>query len=108
MLEIVFDAFVYVLALYGLITLIKGLLWKNEGKVKSVRTSYKLILTVKNQEDSIEGIIRSIFRDEMFRAKDTNASVVVIDKGSTDETVKILKKLQDIYENLEVIQDQDS
>ncbi len=105
MLAMLFEALVYVMALYGLITAIGNLIDSLALRVRLGKTSYKLVLSVKNQEETIEGIIRSIFEDELFRDKDTHTKVVVIDKGSTDETLKILHKLQEDYENLEVIAD---
>lgn len=105
MLKIIFESFMYVMALYGFVTVIGNLIDSLSRRVKMDKASYQLVISVKNQEQTIEGIIRGIFEDELFRNKDSNVKVVVIDKGSTDETIKILKKLQKDYENLEVIED---
>lgn len=105
MLRIIFESFIYVMALYGFFTAVGNLIDSLSKRVRIDKASYKLVISVKNQEQTIEGIIRGIFEDELFRDKDSNSKVVVIDKGSTDETIKILKKLQQDYENLEVVEE---
>lgn len=107
MLRMVFEAFVYVMALYGFITIVENMIDSLAKKARVNKTSYKLVLSVKNQQESIEGVIREIFGDELFNDKNLNTRVIVIDKGSTDETVKILRKLQEDYENLEVIEEEE-
>jgi len=105
MLARVIEALIYVLALYGLVNIVEAVLNYFSQSSHFRKQKYELVLTVKNQQDNIEGVIRTIFEDELFRRSGPECKVVVIDKGSEDETVKILERLAREYENLEVIVD---
>ena len=62
---------------------------------KELRPTYS-VLTVKNKEESIEGIVRSIAWQIMTNP-DTLRELVVLDLGSQDQTFLILKKLSQEY-----------
>lgn len=97
------EVIMFVLAIYGCICLINDFIDYIVNSYRFRKQKYELILTVKNQEDNIEGVIHSIFKDELFKNSGPDCKVVVIDKGSDDDTVKILRKLACQYENLEVV-----
>lgn len=105
MLFKLFEALVYVLALYGLLNIVGNFLDSLIKDVRFTKTNYNLVLSVKNQQDNIEAVIRAIFEDELFRRGTPDCKVVVIDKGSSDETLPILKKLQKEFTNLEVVEE---
>lgn len=94
-----------VMALYGCICLISAFIGYIFSRTSHTKQKYELILTVKNQQDNIEDVIRSIFRDELFKNSGPDCKVKVIDKGSDDDTIKILNKLAREYENLEVVEE---
>ena len=97
------EVIILVLALYGCACLIGAFIDYLLNGSRYKKQKYKLILTVKNQQDNIEDVIHSIFKDELFKNSGPECKVVVIDKGSDDDTVDILRKLACQYENLEVI-----
>lgn len=79
------------------VTLFKSLKYHNESK--KIKPPYA-VLSVKNCEDSIEGVIRLIVRQLKTQSQScTNCieSLVIIDLGSDDETHSILEKLANEY-----------
>lgn len=64
-----------------------------------------VILVTKNQEETIEGIIRSIAWNLINRCKDqcTITDIIIFDTGSTDDTLFILEKLSKEYEFLHLM-----
>ncbi len=63
------------------------------------------VITVKNSEDCIEGVIHSIIK-EMKTTRDvfSPSGIVVVDLGSCDSTVQILEKLTSKYEYIYILQ----
>lgn len=63
----------------------------DDGRSKRVSYGkYTFILLVFNQEDRIEGLIRELRR---MRCRYPAFELLVVDKGSTDRTVKVLEQL---------------
>lgn len=62
---------------------------------KELRPTYS-VLTVKNKEDSIEGIVRSIAWQIMTNS-DALKELIILDLDSQDQTFFILKKLAKEY-----------
>ena len=58
---------------------------------------------LKDQEESVEGIVRSMFSESLVRKVINSGKVTVLDMGSKDDTWKILNKLGTLYEQLELI-----
>jgi glycosyltransferase involved in cell wall biosynthesis len=67
------------------------------------KRSAKLVLIVKDQEESIEGIVKNIAACELIKKAMTDGELTVIDTGSTDRTVDILRKLEKDYEFIKVM-----
>jgi hypothetical protein len=103
MTTVMFDVFVYILALYGAVYLVIGFVDSIRKRFKNENKSIKFILLVKNQEGCIEGIIRDIFIGNSLGGLITQDSFTVLDMGSTDETLKILEKLKRDYQYLNVL-----
>ena len=102
MLEIFLNGVVWVLAIYGLIEIIKTIIYiitytdlKSDG--------IYLIVAAKNQEEKIEGFLRSIiFR--LFYEKDISIkNIIVADLDSSDKTMEIVEKLHNDYEYIQPI-----
>ena len=101
MIDFILHVIFLTLALYGLFELIKNIIYlytytnlKSEG--------IYIIVAVKNQEDKIEGFMRSFLFKILYGKEDYLKNVIVTDLRSTDNTKEILKKLSDDYEILKV------
>lgn len=57
-----------------------------------------IVMFVGNQEDSVEGIVRSAAWNEKSQNGGDCRDIVVVDLGSEDETFEILMRLQNEYE----------
>ena len=101
MIDFILHVIFWTLALYGLFEIIKNIIYlytytnlKSEG--------IYIIVAVKNQEDKIEGFMRSFLFKILYGKEDYLKNVIVTDLRSTDNTKEILKKLSDDYEILKV------
>ncbi|MGI6776729.1 MAG: glycosyltransferase [Acetivibrionales bacterium] len=103
MLESVVQFVVFFLAIYGVFTLIMGLKGLITQKIDIEDYKTKLVIMVKDQEETIEGIIRTIFMESFLRKVLSNDKLIVIDMGSKDKTREILEKLKREYEYIEVL-----
>jgi len=86
----------WIFALFGLWSLISNIL-------ESVYTTnyegcFDVILTVCNQENTIESLIRQLSRIDMIR------KIRVIDNNSTDNTLRIIKEISK-YNSCVVLED---
>lgn len=90
----ILEVFVWVLALYGLLEIVKDLI--NISKINDIeKKGIKHLMFVKNQEENIEGYLRTYLLKRVVDNKIYNDDVLVIDLESTDNTKKILKKLEE-------------
>ena len=101
MIDFILHVIFWTLALYGLFELIKNIMYlytytnlKSEG--------IYIIIAVKNQEDKIEGFMRSFLFKILYGKEDCLKNVIVTDLRSTDNTKEILKKLSDDYDIIKV------
>ena len=101
MIDFILHVIFWTLALYGLFELIKNIIYlytytnlKSEG--------IYIIVAVKNQEDKIEGFMRSFLFKILYGKEDSLKNIIVTDLRSTDNTKEILKRLSDDYEILKV------
>ena len=92
--NLIFNTIFWTLAFYGLFEIVKNILYtatythlKSEG--------IYLILAVKNQEDKVEGIIRSILFRIIYGKDEFLKSIIVSDLKSKDSTKEILKKISE-------------
>ncbi|MCX7749817.1 MAG: hypothetical protein N2645_23455 [Clostridia bacterium] len=93
------------LATYGAIYLLYSVLHSIYHRIKAQSSNIKLVLIVKDQEDTIEGIMREILGNETSRSLVHSKNFVVLDMGSKDETLSILKKFQRDYDYLHIIEE---
>ena len=101
MLEFILNTVFWTLALYGLFEIIKTIIYI------STYTKFKadgiyLIIAVKNQEERIEGFLRSSLFKILYGKEDYVKNIIVADLRSTDKTKEIARKLSDDYECLKV------
>ena len=102
MLEFLFNTIFWKLAFYGLFELIKNIIYI------STYTKFKtdgiyLILAVKNQEDRLEGFLRSMVFKILYGKEEYIKNIIVADLKSEDKTKEIAKKLEKDYEMIKVL-----
>ncbi len=101
MLEFVFNTIFWTLALYGFFEIIKNIIYIfTYTKMKA--DGIYVILAVKNQEEKIEGFLRSILFKILYGREEYLKNVIVADLESTDNTKEIAKKMAKDYEVLKV------
>ena len=94
---------IWILAIYGLIEITMAIFNSITLVNNSINDMY-ILIAVKNQEDSIEGIIRSIiFKNIYNKNEGLFNNIIIADMGSTDSTLEILKKLTEEYAFLKVV-----
>lgn len=102
MVNFIFNGLFWILALYGLIEIIKTIYYTiYYTKLKS--DGIYFIIATKNQEDKIEIFMRSILFKLIYSGKeDAIKNFVVTDLGSKDKTKEILEKLQEEYKFMKI------
>ena len=61
-----------------------------------------MIIAVKNQENKIEGFLRSFLFRIIYGKEEFVKDIIITDLDSSDETPTILKKLQKEYDELKI------
>lgn len=101
MLEFFVKTAFWTLALYGLFEIIKNIIYIiTYTKFKS--DGIYIIVAVKNQENKIEGFLRSILFKILYGREEYLKSIIVADLQSTDNTKEIVKKLTSEYDCLKL------
>ncbi len=101
MWNFILNGIFWVLALYGLFEIIKNIIYIcTYTNLKS--NGIYVIIATKNQENRIEGFLRTLLFRIMYGKEDCVKQVIVTDLNSTDDTMKILNKLSKDYDNIKV------
>ena len=91
-MEFILNTIFWTLALYGLFEIIKNIIYiSTYTKFKS--DGIYLIIAVKNQEEKIEGFLRSVIFKILYGKDEYLKNIIVADLKSTDKTKEIVKKL---------------
>ena len=101
-MEFVLNTIFWTLAFYGLYELIQNILYISEYTKFKAKGIY-LIIAVKNQEDKIEGFLRSSLFKILYGKEEYIKNIIVADLKSDDKTKEIAKKMSEDYEQLKVI-----
>lgn len=102
MLEFILSTIFWTLAFYGLFELVKNIIYIcTYTKLKS--DGIYVIIAVKNQEDKIEGFLRSILFKILYGREEELKNVIVADLESKDDTKTIAKRLSKDYECLKIL-----
>ena len=101
-MEYVVNAILWILAIYGLFEIIKNIIYIN------TYTGFKsdgiyLIIGVKNQEEKIEGFLRSTIFKFLYGKEDYIKNIMIVDLKSTDKTNQIIKNMEKQYECLQTL-----
>ena len=102
MLDFFVNAVIWVLALYGLIEIIKTIYYICTCTNLESDGIY-FIIAVKNQEEKIEGFMRSILFRILYGKEECIKNVIITDLGSTDKTKEIAKKLESDYKIINIM-----
>lgn len=98
MVENIFlNALFWFLAVVGVISIVEGIVgwFLNRGNKNG---DMYVVLTVKNQQETIEGLLRGIVWQNLHCENGGHVpQIVVIDLGSNDDTPNILKRIADDY-----------
>ena len=101
MLEFVLNTIFWTLAIYGLFEVIKDIIYiSTYTKFKS--EGIYVIIAVKNQEEKIEGFLRSIIFKILYGREEYLKNIIVADLNSIDNTKEVVKKLAKDYNILKV------
>lgn len=101
MSEFILNVVIWTLALYGLIEIIKYIVYMfTYTNLKS--DGIYLIIAVKNKEDKIEGFLRSILFRFLYGKEENIKEIIVTDLDSKDNTLQILNNLQKDYDCIKV------
>lgn len=96
MMDFILTAIVWTLALYGLIEIIKNVIYIfTYTNLKS--NGIYIIIAVKNQEEKIEGFLRTTIFRLLYGKEESIKDIIVADLDSTDGTKEILNKLGEEY-----------
>ena len=100
-MEFILNTIFWTLALYGLFEIIKNIIYiSTYTKIKS--DGIYLIIAVKNQEEKIEGFLRSIIFKILYGKEDWIKNIIVADLKSDDSTKEIAKNISYDYDCLNV------
>ena len=101
MTEFIVNGIFWVLALYGLIEIIKNIIYictytnlKSDG--------IYIIIATKNQEKRIEGFLRMLLFRLIYGKEEVIKDIIITDLGSNDDTIKIITKLAKEYESIKI------
>lgn len=101
MLEFITNTIFWTLAIYGLFEIIKNIIYiSTYTKFKS--DGIYVIIAVKNQEEKIEGFLRSILFKILYGREEYLKNIIVADLNSNDNTKDIVRKLSKDYDILKV------
>ena len=93
----VVNSILWTLALYGLFEIIKEIIYMCTYTNLRANGIY-IIIAVKNQEDKIEGFLRSSLFKLLYGKEDYVKDIIVADLNSTDKTKEIVKKMSFDYD----------
>lgn len=101
------ECIIYLLAAYGTLVLVLGAIDLIRSKIAASRPEVRVVLLVQNAQEQIEFIVRNVVMKDYASKVLSDKKVVFIDMDSSDETVALLKKLQQCYPSIDVKQYKD-
>ena len=93
----IINSILWIFALYGLFELIRQIIYMIKYTNMKADGIY-IIIAVKNQEEKIEGFLRSVLFKILYGKEEEVKDIIVTDLNSTDRTKEILNKLSTDYE----------
>lgn len=102
MLEFIMFGILWTLAIYGFIEIVKTIYFVLVH-TKLHSNGIYLIVAVKNQEEKIEGVLRSILFRFIYGKEENINDIIVTDLGSKDKTPEIIEKLGRDYDSVKIL-----
>ena len=102
MMDFIINTIFWTFTLYGIFEFIKNVIYVTTYTNMKANGTY-VIIAVKNQEDKIEGFLRSILFKILYGREEYLKNIIVADLESSDNTKEIAKKMSKDYEVLKVI-----
>ena len=93
----IINSVLWIFALYGFFELVKQVIYICTYTNMKADGIY-IIIAVKNQEEKIEGFLRSVLFKILYGKEEEVKDIIVTDLNSTDKTKEILNKLSTDYE----------
>lgn len=103
MLYRLFEYAVWLLAAYGLLTLLLDAAGLIHCRISGNRPSVRVVLLVRDTEEHIEYIIRNVVKKDFTSRVLSDKKMVIVDMNSTDHTYQLLEKLQKDFSNIEAL-----
>ena len=97
----IINSVLWTFALYGLFELIKQIIYMCTYTNLKEDGIY-VIIAAKNQEEKIEGFLRSIMFKILYGKEEEIKDIIVTDLSSKDKTKEIIEKMAKDYEYLKV------
>lgn len=98
----IINSILWTLALYGLFELISQIV--NICTYTNMKADgIYMIIAIKNQEERIEGFLRSILFKILYGKEEYIKDIIVTDLGSTDKTREIIDKMSIDYECVKIV-----
>jgi len=99
-MDIITAIVITLFSVYGLACIITEWTKILTSDLKQKNGNAFVVMTVKNCQEDIEGIVRSTAWKMLSKNNNFASDLIVIDTGSQDDTLKILSKLETEYEFL--------
>ena len=97
----IINSVLWIFALYGLFELIKQIIYMCTYTNMKEDGIY-IIVAVKNQEEKIEGFLRSVLFKILYGKEECVKDIIVADLNSIDKTKKIIDKMSADYECVKI------
>ena len=97
----IINSVLWTFALYGLFELIKQIIYMCTYTNMKEDGIY-IIVAVKNQEEKIEGFLRSVLFKILYGKEECVKDIIVADLNSIDKTKKIIDKMSADYECVKI------
>lgn len=101
MTEFIVTSIIWILAIYGLIEILKVIV-RATFKINFKTDGIYIIIATKNQEEKVEGVLRSFLFRILYGKEEYISKIIVADLDSTDNTLQILEKFQQNHPEINV------
>ena len=102
MLNFLLNTCIWTLALYGLFEIIKNIIYVCTY-VNYKEDGIYIIIATKNQENKIEGFLRSSLFKIFYGKEEYIKDIIITDLGSKDKTQEIEEKIGEHFQGIKVL-----